>query len=103
MKKINLFLILLIIPILLSSQNDEIYVEGLVLDNTDYGIPYAAIGIVSKYIGSSTNEDGAFFFTVSKSNLVDTLEVSSIGYKTFKINVQDYINQKEKKSIKGLS
>ncbi len=99
MKKINWFLILLIIPILLSSQNDEIYVEGLVLDNTDYGIPYAAIGIVSKYIGSSTNEDGAFFFTVSKSNLVDTLEVSSIGYKTFKINVQDYINQKEKKIV----
>ncbi|MCF8272197.1 MAG: carboxypeptidase-like regulatory domain-containing protein [Flavobacteriaceae bacterium] len=99
MKNKNWILILLIIPVFLYSQNDEISIEGLILDNTGYGIPYAAIGIPSKYIGSSTNEDGVFLFTLSKSNLVDTLEVSSIGYKTFKINVQDYINQKEKKMV----
>ena len=34
---------------------------------------------------------------MSKSNLSDFLEVSSIGFETFKIKVQDFINLKEKK------
>ncbi|WP_344787077.1 carboxypeptidase-like regulatory domain-containing protein [Postechiella marina] len=78
------------------SQQNDLLVNGTIVDESNYGIPYVAIGIPSKYVGTSSNEEGAFSMNLSKSNLSDTLEVSSIGYKTIKITVQDYINQKEK-------
>lgn len=78
------------------SQDKPIQIEGLVLDESNYSVPYAAVGIPSKYIGTATTEEGTFLLQLSKSNLSDSLEVSSIGYKTFKIKVQDLIEKKEK-------
>ena len=40
--------------------------------------------------------EGTFSFLVSSNELEDSLEISSIGYKTFKIKVKDYINNKVK-------
>lgn len=70
---------------------DILKVEGSVLDETNYGIPYAAIGIPSKRVGTSTNEDGKFSLELSKENLLDTLDISSIGYVTSKILVKDFL------------
>lgn len=73
----------------------DITIQGVVIDNYKETVPYAAIGIPKKYIGTSSNEDGGFLLKLSKNNLIDSLEVSSIGYKTFKIQVQDYIRKKQ--------
>ena len=99
LKNNSIKVIFFLFPFLIFSQNNDIIIEGLIVDETDYGIPYAAIGIPSKYIGSSSNEDGAFMFSVTKENLADTLEVSSIGFKTYKIKIEDYINLDEKKIV----
>lgn len=92
--------ILIIVIVLFSnlaySQIKDIKIEGLVIDETDYPVPYAALAIPLKYIGTSSNEDGGFSLSLSRSNLTDTLEVSSIGYKTYKIKIQDLVNQKDK-------
>ncbi len=77
----------------------KIKLTGLVVDESDLSIPYAAVGITSKGIGTSTTEDGTFSLLVSNSNLNDVLEVSSIGFETYKIKVQDYINLNEKKIV----
>lgn len=70
--------------------------NGFVVDKNNAPIPYAAIGISTKYIGTSSNEDGEFYLEISKNNLSDTLEISSMGYKTSKILVNEFLSLTEK-------
>ena len=69
------------------------------LDKNNEPIPYAAVGIPSKSLGVATTEEGTFNLLISKSNLLDFIQVSSIGFDTYKIRIQDFINQKDKKII----
>lgn len=80
--------------IIMSSAQTKIEISGTVIDENQMSIPYAAVGIPSKYIGTSTNDDGVFSMQVTKENMSDSLEISSIGFKTYKITVQDYIDNK---------
>ena len=57
-------LLLIFMPLTLNAQKN-IPVSGKVIDNTGYEIPFAAIGIVSKNIGTSSTEDGTFYFQIS--------------------------------------
>ncbi len=84
---------------ILNGQNKTIQLTGLVVDKANLPIPYAAIGIPSKYIGTASTEDGTFSLLLSPQNLDDTLEISSIGFQTFTIKVQDYINRNSKTII----
>ena len=90
LKHYTLSSILFLLCFSVKSQEKTLKTEGVVLDKTKLSIPYAAVGIPSKYIGTSSNEDGVFYLELSKSNLLDTLEVSSIGYLTSKILVKDF-------------
>lgn len=78
------------------SQNKAIEIQGKVIDEYNMGIPYVAVGIPSKYLGTATTEEGDFILSLSKEHLSDSLSISSIGYKSFKILVKDYIKLKEK-------
>lgn len=97
-KKYLLFLFIIGFSFPIHSQKN-IKLNGLVVDENNEPIPYAAIGIPSKSLGTATTEEGTFLLFVSKNNLSDFLEVSSIGFETFKIKVQDFINLKEKKIV----
>ena len=94
----NLTLFLLVLSSFTYSQNKTV-VEGVIVDEYNYGVPYAAIGILSKNLGTSSNDEGAFYFLVSDKELNDVLEISSIGFKTFKISIEDYISLNEKKIV----
>ncbi len=78
------------------AQPEQITIGGKIVDEYNTGIPYVAIGIIEKYMGTSSNEDGDFSMLVSKSNLKDTLEVSSIGFTTVKITVEEYLKLEPK-------
>lgn len=78
----------------LNAQN--LLIDGSIKDDNDYEIPFAAVGIIKKNIGTTSTMEGTFSFLVSSNELEDSLEISSIGYKTFKIKVKDYINNKVK-------
>ncbi len=73
---------------------EKIDVEGFVKDNSGYAVPYAAVSIPSKYIGTSTTEDGSFYLNATNSE--DFLEVSSIGFLTYKIKVGDFLKLSDK-------
>ncbi len=73
---------------------DKIDVEGFIKDNSGYAVPYAAVSIPSKYIGTSTTEDGSFYLNATNSE--DFLVVSSIGFLTYKIKVGDFLNLSDK-------
>ena len=96
MNSIKLLIILLLLNLSVQSQEKTLKIEGVILDENEVSIPYAAIGIPSKYVGTSSNEDGNFYLELSRSNLLDTLEISSIGYLTSKIIVKDLIALNEK-------
>ena len=75
---------------------EKLDLEGFVKDNFGYEVPYAAVSIPSKYIGTSTTEDGGFYLNLNSTNLEDFLEVSSMGYLTYKIKVSDFLKLSDK-------
>ena len=62
----------------------------------DFEIPFAAVGIIKKNIGTTSSGEGTFSFVITVNELDDFLEISSIGFETFKINVRNYLNGKQK-------
>ena len=97
-KFIYLFIIVFLSSLSVSAQN-RINIEGVVYDEYDYPIPYASIGVVKKNIGTSSTEEGTFKFFVSNNELSDVIEVSSIGYESFEITVQNFIDLRDKTFI----
>ena len=94
----NFTLFFLVLYTFIYSQNKTV-VEGVIVDEYNYGVPYAAIGILSKNLGTSSNDEGAFYFLVSDKELNDVLEISSIGFKTLKISIKDFLSQADKKIV----
>ena len=76
----------------------NIPISGKVIDDTGNEIPFAAIGIVSKNIGTTSTEDGTFYFQISADELEDTLSISSLGFSTYKLPVSQLM-QNEKMII----
>ncbi|GAA4231269.1 hypothetical protein GCM10022291_03390 [Postechiella marina] len=99
--KNSCFAILLIVTAFTTSisAQEKIEVKGIILDESNFPIPYTAVGIVEKYIGTSSTEDGEFSFLVSKNELQDSLSISSLGYNPFKIKIEDYLNQEKKEIV----
>jgi len=95
--KINSYILItsLFLSNILYTQN--IIVEGSVVDEFDYEVPFAAVGILKKNIGTTSTMEGSFSFLVTVNELEDELEISSIGFETLKINVREFINRKDKK------
>ena len=55
----------------------------------------ASIYIANSTIGSVSNTDGRFILSVPKELENDTLVISSIGYKSFKTLVSDFVNDED--------
>ena len=89
--------LLIFMPLTLHAQKN-ISLSGKVIDDKGQEVPYAAIGIVSKNIGTTSTEDGTFYFQISTAELKDTLSFSSLGFFTHKLPVSKLI-QSEKVEI----
>ena len=98
MKKKFFLLFSLFVTLNILSQQ-KIALKGIILDQDNLPIPYASIGIINKNIGTTSTEEGTFNFIVTDKEKVDYLEISSIGYQTFKIIVSDFLSQKNKTII----
>lgn len=67
---------------LLCCQQRE-FVDGrLINSKTQKPIPYASIRIKNNYIGVISNSDGGFKIPINFKKIGDTIEISSLGYKT---------------------
>ena len=86
--------LLIFMPLTLHAQKN-ISLSGKVIDNKGQEVPYAAIGIVSKNIGTTSTEDGTFYFQISTAELKDTLSFSSLGFFTHKLPVSKLIQSEE--------
>lgn len=79
------------------SATENTAVQGVVLDK-EYSTPlaYVSVGILNKPLGTVTDTAGHFIFNITQENLTDTLQLSMVGYATFKISVKDYLADYEK-------
>lgn len=77
----------------------RIEINGIVVDESNTPIPFVAIGIVEKYIGTASTEEGEFSFLVSAAEMHDSLTVSSLGYNPFKIKVAEYLKLETKEIV----
>ena len=100
---IHIFNPLVILLLFMSSSfifsQSKINISGFVYDEYAYPVPYSSIGIIEKNIGASSTEEGSFSFFITNNELGDILEISSIGYETFKISVKAFTELTEKKII----
>ncbi len=99
MRKIISILYLVFFTTILFAQKNTVKLKGTIQDVGQMPIPFASVYIPAKYVGTTSTEEGQFYLALEKSNLQDTLVVASMGYKTYKIKVEDYINQKIKTII----
>ncbi|OEK06145.1 hypothetical protein A8C32_19130 [Flavivirga aquatica] len=88
-----------IIPCSIYSQT-EIELKGVLIDSTDFPVPYAAIALLNnKTTGVYSTEDGEFIITITENDYSDTLIISCIGYKKRSLSIKDFLAQKEKKIV----
>lgn len=80
----------------INAQEKSLKIQGLITDETKYSIAYASVSIPAKFIGTTSDEDGVFYLKLSQNNLLDTLEISTIGFKTYRTIVKDFIALKDK-------
>ena len=67
-------------------------ITGKVIDQNGYEVPYAAVGILQKNIGTTSTEDGTFYFRISKNEFEDNLTISSLGFSNFSIKIKDFLS-----------
>ena len=97
-KKFSLLFFFLFIFVCSYSQS-KIVIKGIIIDEENYPIIYAGVGIIKKNIGTTSTEEGTFRFYVPNKELNDTLEISSIGYYTHKILVKNFIQSKNNRIV----
>ncbi len=68
-------------------------INGKVLDaNTNMPLPFTNIGVLSKGVGTVSNEDGQYLLNISGLKLSDTVSFHYIGYKAIEISINDLLN-----------
>ena len=90
--------VLLFNCILVFAQQSTV-ITGKILDQNGYEVPYAAVGILQKNMGTTSTEDGTFYFRVSNNELEDNLTVSSLGFSNFSIKIKDFLKLKKKEIV----
>ncbi|MBF4466834.1 carboxypeptidase-like regulatory domain-containing protein [Flavobacterium sp. LC2016-12] len=72
-------------------------IQGKVLDSLKNPIQYANVGILNKPIGTVTDKNGEFNFSIENALESDTLKISCLGYDTQEIIIKNLsISFKEK-------
>lgn len=91
MKKSFILKILTIILLIsfntISSQ--EKVIKGLVLDSLKTPIQYANVGVLNKPVGTVSNIKGEFILNIDNSYILDTLKISSLGFKSKEFVIKD--------------
>ena len=91
--------VLLLFNFMAAFAQESTAITGKVIDQNGYEVPYAAIGILQKNMGTTSTEDGTFYFRVSSNELEDNLTVSSLGFSNFSIKIKDFLKLEKKEIV----
>lgn len=85
-----IFLILVLVPNSVSSQQSEYIIGKLIDAKTQEPIVFASIRIKDRALGIISNTDGSFKIPLRYKEYGDIIEISSMGYQTKEILIQDF-------------
>lgn len=89
MKIKTLILFLIGFSFNLTSQN-QFLISGVIFDKkTKNPLPFASVVYVKKSLGTTSDINGNFSFTIFNAKKTDTILISHIGYKTLKLQVSE--------------
>jgi len=90
----NIFLLLCLSSALLSAQQKTV-ISGTVVDQkTGEPLAYANVVYVKKSLGTFTNDQGYFTFTLQNAAPWEVIEFSYLGYKTLTMNLAQVLSGK---------
>lgn len=76
----------------------NIILKGRIFDKkTNQPLAYVSVGVINKSLGTVSDKDGYFAFSVGQENLSDSLQISIVGYKTLRMAVKDIDPSLEKR------
>ncbi|WP_394746832.1 carboxypeptidase-like regulatory domain-containing protein [Spongiimicrobium salis] len=82
-RRLTLVILLFCVGFSMTSLSAQEYLNGKLIDaNVGDVIPFATIRIKNKTVGVISNDDGSFKIPVQFKEIGDTLEVSSLGYRS---------------------
>ena len=73
---------LLLLFTFINVYSQDITISGIIKDSLGSPLQYVNVGILNKSIGTVSNYEGSFSLIIDPSNLLDTLKVSRLGYKS---------------------
>jgi hypothetical protein len=85
------FLVLFLASNTILSQQDEYIVGKLTDSDTQEPIAFASIRIKNRALGIISNTDGSFKIPLKYKEYGDIIEISSMGYQTKEILIQDFL------------
>lgn len=91
-----LSILIMICTITVFSQSKKIDLEGVIVDEFEMTIPYAAITIEGTSVGTSSTDEGGFYLSLSESDLEGVILVSSMGFESTQIGVKDFLALEQK-------
>ena len=97
-KLISIKLIIILVLNFSNVFSQEKTITGLVLDSLKIPIQYASVGILNKPIGTVTDTSGKFKLNIEDLYLLDTLKISSIGFKNKLFLIKD-INKESQLNV----
>jgi hypothetical protein len=78
-------------------------IEGTVINSENKEpLPFATILILGTNVGTSSNFEGRFVLSVPENDLDSILVCSYVGFKDFRINIRQFINQSQIKLIREI-
>jgi hypothetical protein len=93
--KFTLFLISIgASPVLAFSQNapNSVEIKGIITEQgSNKALSYVNIGVLGKPVGTVSDVNGHYSLAIGSAYLSDTLQVSLVGYSTFKMAVSSFI------------
>lgn len=94
-KKQTKAILIMLLLILNNAFSQEKIVRGIVLDNLKKPVQYANVGILNKPIGTVTNKEGEFELNIDHSLILDTLKISSLGFKSKEFVIKNFIGNRD--------
>jgi hypothetical protein len=94
MKKIILLCLILTGSLISFAQsNSSFEISGKIMDKGNQStLPFVNIGIIGKYLGTVSDENGDFTLSINEKFALDTIKISMIGYESASFTVQEFIN-----------
>ena len=88
MTKQTIINIIFMLPVLTAFSQSERRLDGVVLNESNHGIPFATVHIIGSSMGTITNEEGRFQLNIPSDYSYQMLGISCMGFESSQLAIQ---------------